>query len=95
VDFAAYRILQEALTNAHKYGVGTASLTIRYTGDVLVLEVVNRIAAERVPTRSGYGIVGMRERAATAGGSLSAQAGPDGRFTVRADLPAPEPKAAK
>ncbi|WP_414638823.1 sensor histidine kinase [Actinophytocola sp.] len=93
VDLAAYRILQEALTNAHKYGTGTASLTITYTTDAITLDVVNPIATERIPTRSGYGILGMRERAATAGGSLDAQARPDGRFVVHAELPAPALKA--
>jgi signal transduction histidine kinase len=89
VDLAAYRILQESLTNAHKYGTGKACLTITYTAESIVLDVVNPIAAERAPVRSGYGILGMRERAATAGGSLDVQARPDGRFTVHADLPAP------
>jgi signal transduction histidine kinase len=93
VDLAAYRILQEALTNAHRYGTGTAGLTIAYTDEGVTLDVVNTIAEERTPHRSGYGIVGMRERAATAGGTLHAQAGPDGRFTVHAELPAPALKA--
>jgi signal transduction histidine kinase len=94
VDLAAYRILQEALTNAHKYGTGKAHLTITYTSESIILDVVNTVAAERIPTRSGYGILGMRERAATAGGTLEAQARPDGRFTVHAELPAPALKAA-
>jgi signal transduction histidine kinase len=88
VDLAAYRILQEALTNAHKYGTGRATLTITYTAEGIVLEVVNAVAADRAPATSGYGIVGMRERAASAGGTVHAQAGPGGRFTVRAELPA-------
>jgi signal transduction histidine kinase len=93
VDLAAYRILQEALTNAHRYGTGTASLTITYTADAITLDVINPIAAERIPTRSGYGILGMKERAATAGGTLTADARQDGRFTVHAELPAPAMKA--
>jgi signal transduction histidine kinase len=93
VNLAAYRILQEALTNAHKHGTGTARLTITYTTEKITLDVVNPIAAERVPTRSGYGLLGMRERAATAGGSLDAHARLDGRFTVHAELPAPALKA--
>jgi signal transduction histidine kinase len=94
VDLAAYRILQEALTNAHKYGTGTASLAITYTADAITLDVVNPIAADRAPVRSGYGILGMRERAATAGGTLDADSRPDGRFVVHAELPAPALKAA-
>ncbi|SEQ28015.1 sensor histidine kinase [Lentzea albida] len=93
VDLAAYRILQEALTNAHKYGTGTACVTITYTDDSLILDVVNPIAVERAPVTSGYGILGMTERAATAGGTLDATARPDGRFAVHAELPAPTQKA--
>lgn len=88
VDLAAYRILQEALTNAHKYGTGTASLTVTYAEESLTLDVVNPIAADRAPVSSGYGILGMRERAATAGGTLDAEPQPNGRFVVHADLPA-------
>ncbi|MEU0878159.1 hypothetical protein ABZ345_06140 [Lentzea sp. NPDC005914] len=92
VDLAAYRLVQESLTNAHKHGTGTARLTISYTADAVVVDVVNPIAAGRVPTRSGYGMLGMRERAATAGGTLEAQPRPDGWFAVHAELPAPAPK---
>jgi signal transduction histidine kinase len=92
VDLAAYRILQESLTNAHKHGTGTAHLTITYTADSIALDVANAIAAGRGRTRSGYGILGMRERAAAAGGVFQAQAQPDGRFTVHAELPAPAAK---
>jgi signal transduction histidine kinase len=93
VDLAAYRILQEALTNAHKHGTGTASVTITYMSAGITIDVVNTIAVGRTPTRSGYGLIGMRERAATAGGTIAAQARPDGRFTVHANLPAPALKA--
>ncbi|MFJ5985538.1 sensor histidine kinase [Lentzea sp. NPDC092896] len=92
VDLAAYRILQEALTNAHKYGTGTARLTVAYTPDALTLDVVNPIAEDRAPVTSGYGIIGMTERAATAGGSLDTSMR-DGRFSVHAELPAPALKA--
>ncbi|WP_431919451.1 sensor histidine kinase [Amycolatopsis tucumanensis] len=94
VDLAAYRILQEALTNAHRYGTGTARLTITYAVEKITLDIVNFIADGRAPAGSGYGILGMRERAATAGGNLDVRAGPDGRFTVHAELPAPTLKAA-
>lgn len=93
VDLAAYRIVQEALTNAHKHGTGSALLTITYNAEDITLEVVNTVATERVATRSGYGILGMRERAASAGGSLDAHARQDGRFVVHASLPAPALKA--
>ncbi|MEV6342376.1 histidine kinase [Actinoplanes sp. NPDC051851] len=92
VDLAAYRISQEALTNAHKYGSGTAELTIDYTRGGVRVEVVNAVATGHDgggSGGSGYGIVGMRERAAAADGTLDAYAEPGGRFTVRASLPAP------
>ena len=46
----------------------------------ITLDVVNTVAADRIPTSSGYGILGMRERAATAGGTLDAQARPGRPF---------------
>ncbi|GAA2664657.1 Signal transduction histidine kinase [Actinosynnema pretiosum] len=90
VDVAAYRIIQEALTNAHKHGTGTAHLIVAYTDEGVSLTVTNHRArtASRQPG-SGYGLIGMRERAATAGGTLSAGPTPEGRFTVHAELPAP------
>jgi signal transduction histidine kinase len=93
VDLAAYRILQEALTNAHKHGTGTASVTVTYAEEGITVDVVNTIAAQGRSARPGYGLIGMRERAATAGGTIDTQARPDGRFTVHADLPAPSGKA--
>ncbi|TDD59969.1 two-component sensor histidine kinase [Kribbella antibiotica] len=92
-DLAAYRILQEALTNAHKYGTGTARVTITYSPDTIALDVVNPVTTESVPPRSGYGILGMKERATSAGGTIDVQRRPDGRFTVHAELPAPTLKA--
>jgi signal transduction histidine kinase len=90
VDLAAYRILQESLTNAHKHGTGTASLTIKYTAGHVVLEVTNRVGTNG--STDGYGLVGMRERATATGGTLRAEQRPDGTFRVRAVLPAPIPK---
>ncbi|WP_030434822.1 sensor histidine kinase [Actinoplanes subtropicus] len=88
VDLAAYRIVQEALTNAHKHGRGVAGLTIAYTPTGVGINVVNSIAAGVSTAGSGYGLVGMRERAAAAEGRFDAYASPDGRFTVHAVLPA-------
>jgi signal transduction histidine kinase len=98
VDLAAYRIVQEALTNALKHS-GTSTL-VRVARDEhqLILEVRNRIAPGRASAGGGHGIVGMRERAHVYGGAISA--GPDGPdfFAVRASLPldpdrAPAPAA--
>ncbi|MDN3243454.1 sensor histidine kinase [Glycomyces tritici] len=87
VDLAAYRIVQESLTNAHKYGTGRASLAITYAPDAVRIEVDNAIAEDALPGGSGYGLVGMRERAAATGGTVTAEAA-GGRFAVRAALPA-------
>ncbi|MEU7908636.1 histidine kinase [Actinoplanes sp. NPDC049118] len=88
VDLAAYRIAQEALTNAQKYGDGTARLTVSYASDGVTLEITNPVRPGVTRAGSGYGIVGMRERAASTGGALTACRGDDGRFAVRAELPA-------
>ncbi|MFI5938329.1 sensor histidine kinase [Actinoplanes sp. NPDC051494] len=89
VDLAAYRIVQEALTNAHKYGTGSAELVIGYGPDTLSIDVVNAVADTRAPTRSGFGILGMTERVAATHGTLTTRATPDGRFCVHAELPVP------
>jgi signal transduction histidine kinase len=89
-DLAAYRIVQEALTNAHRYGDGEASLTIEYGPAAIAIEVTNAIVPFRVSTRagSGFGLLGMRERAAAAHGSLTTGPTGDGRYRVHAVLPA-------
>ncbi|MFI5957543.1 sensor histidine kinase [Cryptosporangium sp. NPDC051539] len=91
-DMAAYRIIQEALTNAHRYGDGGARLELTYTPDLVALEVTNRLGHPvRHPVRgSGYGLVGMRERAAAAQGTLVTGPTDDGSFRVLAVLPADE-----
>lgn len=88
VGRAAYRIAQEGLTNAARYGNGRCELTIRHHVDRLEMTVVNTIAAESAPRRrgGGLGLLGMRERAQLLGGSLEAGA-ESGRFRVRAVLP--------
>jgi signal transduction histidine kinase len=87
VDLAAYRILQESLTNALKHGGGQAQVSIHYGPQVVRLIVrsdVGRVGS--VVPGSGAGIIGMRERAELVGGWLTA--GPeDGHWSVRAELP--------
>jgi signal transduction histidine kinase len=85
-DLAAYRIVQEALTNAHKHGAGSAGLSLTWSGRALTLDIANHATGGQKPG-SGYGIVGMRERATAADGTLEVHETPDGRFTVRATLP--------
>ncbi|WP_433303052.1 sensor histidine kinase [Actinoplanes sp. CA-030573] len=97
VDRAAYRIVQEALTNVRKHaGEGaTASIAIDYLPTALHLAVRNEgppAAAADAPGE-GTGIAGMRERAQTLGGSV--EAGPvDGGFLVSVLLPTPGADAA-
>jgi signal transduction histidine kinase len=89
VELAAYRITQEALTNARRHAPGAAvDVELRYAGDVLRLRIRDNGPglAARV---SGHGLLGMRERAAAAGGSLrTGEAVPGGGFRIEAELPA-------
>ncbi|GAA4736353.1 two-component sensor histidine kinase [Phytohabitans rumicis] len=87
-DLAAYRIVQEALTNAHKHGTGGAHLTITYRPHAVAIEITNPIHTTTPPSAGGgYGLIGMRERASAAGGVLTTATGPDGAFHVQAVLP--------
>ena len=86
LDQAAYRILQEALTNAARHGEGSAEVEISFEPSSLELGVSNPIRPAPAPGGAGHGLVGMRERAALLGGSLEAGAS-DGVFRVRARLP--------
>ncbi|MET8829544.1 histidine kinase [Streptomyces sp. NPDC004610] len=88
VDQAAYRIVQEALTNAHKHGAGEcATLRIEYRPDAVVLDIDNPVSSAPVPAgESGHGLIGMRERVNAVGGILAAGPVP-GRFRVHAVLP--------
>ena len=87
VDQAAYRILQEALTNAAWHGRGSADVAIAYAPSSLEIAVTNPAAPDS-PARDGggHGIVGMRERAQLLGGTLEAGAD-NGAFHLRARLP--------
>jgi signal transduction histidine kinase len=92
LDLAAYRIVQEALTNVRKHAAPcAASLRIAYVDSRITLEVRDTGTRARHPEagkNGGHGLVGMRERAAVYGGTL--EAGPDtsGGFRVSAILPA-------
>lgn len=87
VDVAAYRIALEALTNARKYGNGTADLTVAYTPQGVTLDITNPVGHARSGQGSGYGILGMCERAAAIGGTVTAGTDGSGRFAVHASLP--------
>ena len=93
IDLAAYRIVQEALTNVRRHAGGAPTrVHVRRADGHVEVEVVNA-----APTRpgegpgGGHGLVGMRERVRVYGGSLDAGAGDDGGFAVRARLPLQEP----
>jgi signal transduction histidine kinase len=87
VDLAAYRIVQEGLTNAHKYGDGRAVLLVEYAPSGVIVEVTNTMRTSHDPAGTGYGLLGMRERAVSAGGTIDARPLGDGRFRVHAVLP--------
>ena len=90
VDLSAYRIVQEALTNAAKHaGRGCrAAVVLRWEQRALELEVTNDGAppSQQEPA-TGRGLIGMRERAALVGGELQAGHGENGDFRVWARLP--------
>jgi signal transduction histidine kinase len=92
VDVAAYRIVQESLTNVMRHAGerARATVTVSHGDQAVEIDVVDDglgAAAAAGGTHGGHGIVGMRERAATVGGTVSAGANPGGGFRVRAHLP--------
>jgi signal transduction histidine kinase len=86
LDQAAYRILQEALTNAARHGNGSAEVEITFGSSSLELAVSNPTDPDSAAGATGHGIVGMRERASLLGGTLEVGAR-NGLFRVRALLP--------
>ena len=90
VDLAAFRIVQEALTNVTRHaGRATATIVLAYRDDGLTVAVEDDgRGANGTSAGSGNGIRGMRERAAALGGELEAGPKPGGGFRVRASLPA-------
>ncbi|MGI8714400.1 MAG: sensor histidine kinase [Solirubrobacteraceae bacterium] len=95
VDLAAFRIVQESLTNALRYaGPTSATVTLSYLRDHLTVEILD--SGQGPPdtetnvdasAHSGHGIPGMRERAQATGGTLVAGPGPERGFGVHARLP--------
>ena len=89
IELSAYRIVQEALTNALKHaGDSHATVHVHYGADALQLEIADdgTGGAARVPA-GGHGLVGMRERVALYGGRFDASRDPAGGFVVRVMLP--------
>jgi signal transduction histidine kinase len=88
VDLSAYRIVQEALTNALKHaGDASARVLVRYGDEALELEVADTGGGGANGTGSGHGLAGMRERVAVFGGELESGPRREGGFAVRARLP--------
>jgi signal transduction histidine kinase len=86
-DQAAYRILQEALTNATRHGAGSARIELAFGDAAIELIVTNPVPIDS-PTRTGggHGLIGMRERATLLGGGLDAERS-NGTYRVRARVP--------
>jgi signal transduction histidine kinase len=92
IDLAAYRVVQEALTNALKHArAARAEVSMRYGRHALELLIVNDGPVTR-NGRDGHGLVGMRERVALYGGEFEAGPRSEGGYVVRARLPLEEPR---
>ncbi len=96
-ELTAYRVIQEALTNATKHGVpGDTHVTISYETDGLVITVANAVRSPDLAGRSrsagpgpgtGFGVVGLHERVGSVGGTVITGPRPDGTYVVRAIIP--------
>jgi signal transduction histidine kinase len=89
-ELAAYRVVQESLTNTRKHGglAAAAAVTLRYEPDALVLEVTDDgLGAAAVGDGPGHGLTGMRERIEMYGGTVQAGPLPGGGYQVTARLP--------
>jgi signal transduction histidine kinase len=97
VELAAYRIIQEALTNARRHAPGAAvDVELHYAGPVLRLRIRDNGPgpSPAAALASGHGLAGMRERAAAVGGDLRTGRAAGGGFLVEARLPAAAQAAA-
>jgi signal transduction histidine kinase len=95
MDLSAYRILQEALSNAMRHAPGsTVQVEVAYFPSSVVIKVRNDVSPAALASNgngaapvAGHGIIGMRERAAMLGGQLEAGPTDEGGFLVTAVLP--------
>ena len=88
VELAAYRIIQEALTNARRHAPGAAvDVELAYDGDTLRVRVRDNGPGPADEPSTGHGLPGMRERAAMVGGTLRIASASAGGFLVEAMLP--------
>jgi signal transduction histidine kinase len=90
-SLAAYRIVQEAITNSLKYAKGATAIevTLLWAPNQLEISISDngRASPDHVAVGEGFGLTGMRERASLYGGSASAQPNPAGGWIVRAMIP--------
>ena len=87
-DLTAYRVVQEALTNALKYGSGAATMVIDGRPEGVGIEVRNEVGPKRrEPSGGGHGLIGMRERVDAVHGRLATGPAADGVFRVSALIP--------
>lgn len=88
VDAAVYRIVQESVTNAMRHAVDATEVVVRVTGEPQRVRVTVRDDGARAGRgRDGYGLAGLRERAALLGGQLRAGPGGEQGWRVEAELP--------
>ncbi len=85
-DQAAYRIVQEALTNAARHGAGCVRVELAFEDTAVQIAVTNAVIAGDRPQWEGHGLIGMRERATLVGGQFTAECA-NGVFRVRAGIP--------
>jgi signal transduction histidine kinase len=94
VDLAAYRIVQESLTNVVRHAkASAATVSVRYDPDAVMVEVTDNGSGEANGAggeHDGHGLIGMRERATAVGGTLRVGTAPGGGYLVRATLPTGE-----
>jgi signal transduction histidine kinase len=95
VELAAYRIVQESLSNAIRHAPGSSvRVAVRQADGHLHVDVVNSnpsAVADPAPSSGGHGLIGMRERVSVFGGSLHTGPRPDGGFAVHATIPVGDP----
>jgi signal transduction histidine kinase len=88
IDLSAYRIVQEALTNSLKHARAShADVTVRYSPDVVEIEVGDDGVGAATGDGPGHGLLGIRERVKIYGGTMNVGPAPGGGFTLSARLP--------
>ncbi|MEV4254734.1 histidine kinase [Spirillospora sp. NPDC049652] len=97
VTGTVYRVVQESLTNVARHAplAGSVAVSVRRDGGRVTVEVVDDAPPARPGGRGGFGLLGMRERVESLGGTLDAGPGDGGGWAVRAVLPVPQAGAGR